>query len=108
MAGLARDLDVFTSQGIAGRSTVIEQVNAPVFWRMAGLALVSEFTAMLVFPPMAGDAGRGSIFMVLGFVAGTAFHIHVLAHQRILRFAVIEAHLLPALGDVTGSAILAE
>lgn len=75
---------------------------------MAGLALASEFAAVFIIASVAGDTGCGCVLVVFALVAGAALHVQVLAHQRILRFAVIKPYLLPALRDMTGCAVLAE
>jgi len=87
---------------------VIEQIYAPVFGRMAGLALTAEFAAMFVVTAVTGDAGCRRILVICVLVTGAALHIQMFADERIFGFAMIETHLLPVIRDVTRATVLAQ
>ena len=98
-------------QGVFGVVVVIEGDRFPALLDVAGLAFLTELAFVALFVVvllMAGVAGLRRVLVVLILVAGLALHVEVLAQQRVVGLAVIEAKFLPGPFDVTVGTLLAQ
>ena len=87
---------------------VIEGHVSPTAGVMAGTAVCAELTVVVVPVRVAGITIRGRTFIHSIHMTGTALNACVFSRKREGGVVVIEGHIVPAAGVVTGTAVRAE